>query len=182
MRPRRQRPSPGTRKPRRARGISRGQPRTASALAITSRSGRVVAAVPRTRWAEGRAGRSPLFRPVEDTELRKAPAGLGWAGLALPGPGEAQPGKLKSRKQEIKSDAPSAESESEGGQGAHRVCVGPSVRVSACVCVSAARAGALTISPGERGHFGVGLEMLRLRLLPPRHAGSNISWGRIKNY
>lgn len=113
----------------------------------------------------------------------------GWAGP--PGAGGSPPGKLKSRKHEIiiittnilKNQTRRAQkARAAVGAGPCRVCVGPSVRVSARVCVSAARAGALTISPGERGHFGVGLEMLRLRLLPPRHAGSNISWGRIKNY
>lgn len=40
---------------------SRGQPRMASAREIALRGGRVVAAAPRTRWAEERAG------PVDPT-------------------------------------------------------------------------------------------------------------------
>lgn len=57
---------------------SRGQLQMASAREIAPRGGRVVAAAPPTLWAEERAGQSTLLRPVEDTELRKAPAGIGW--------------------------------------------------------------------------------------------------------
>lgn len=48
---------------------------------------RVVARAPRTGGAEGR-GRPTLLRPAEDTELRKAPAGMGWLsrGRGKPGP------------------------------------------------------------------------------------------------
>lgn len=49
--------------------------------------GRVVAWAPRTGGAEER-GQPTLFRPAEDTELRKAPAGMGWLsrGRGKPGP------------------------------------------------------------------------------------------------
>lgn len=70
--------------------------------------------------------------------------------LALPGQGEAWPGKLKSRKHEIKSDAPSAEGESGGGRGARRVCVGPSVRVSACLGVRGAGRSTHHLAGGAR--------------------------------
>lgn len=38
----------------------------------------VLAAAPPTLWAEERVCQSTLLRPVEDTELRKPPAGIGW--------------------------------------------------------------------------------------------------------
>lgn len=119
----------------------------ASAREIVPRGGRVLVAAPRTRWAEEGAGRSTLLRPVEDSELRKAPAGIGWLSRDR---GKSWPGKLKSRKHEIKSDAPSTEGESGGGRGARRVCVGPSVRVSACLCVRGAGRSTHHLAGGAR--------------------------------
>lgn len=149
---------------------------------------RVPGSAPRKSRDGGARPACPLSSPRRTQQLRKDPAGRS---VCLPrGGGKPSEGKLKIKKKKEKRRVAQASGAAAAAAVAGRLARGPAacawirvcVSVSACVCVSTARAGALTISPGERGHFGVGLEMLRLRLLPPRHAGSNISWGRIKNY
>lgn len=163
-------------------------PRTPRDPGTPAAASRVLGSAPRKSRDGGARPECPLSPPRRTQQLRKDPAGIS---VCFPrGRGKPSGGKLKiKQKKTTTKNAPGLQGKRDGrggavGAGARRVCVGPGVRgcERACARVSAPRAGALTISPGERGHFGVGLEMLRLRLLPPRHAGSNISWGRIKNY
>lgn len=149
---------------------------------------RVLGSAPRKSRDGGARPECPLSPPRRTLQLRKDPAGIS---VCFPrGTGKPSGGKLKIKQEKTTKKMRRVSKES-GAAAAGRwarepaACAWvPGVRgcERACARVSAPRAGALTISPGERGHFGVGLEMLRLRLLPPRHAGSNISWGRIKNY
>lgn len=87
---------PGDRGPARGPGWRAGSGRDlawaatmAPAREIAPWGDRVVAAASRTLWVEERAGRSTLLRPVEDSELGKAPARIGWLSRDRGKPGPA---------------------------------------------------------------------------------------------